>query len=146
MDFGDLDPTIESLGAAKIPSPIFNEKISAQAQYFISDDDLISISVSPGEINRIISEGRPLPAFELAGPRRDIYFDPSKLRCAIATCGGLCPGLNDIIRAIVLELYYHYGVITASKTFTAFVTGFRVLFQTTAMTSWILPLQQSPTS
>jgi len=110
MDFGDLDPTIESLGAAKIPSPIFNEKISAQAQYFISDDDLISISVSPGEINRIISEGRSLPAFELAGPRRDIYFDPSKLRCAIATCGGLCPGLNDIIRAIVLELYYHYGV------------------------------------
>jgi len=110
MDFGDLDPTIESLGEAKITSPILNEKISAQAQYFISDDDLICVSVNPGEINRIISEGRPLPAFELAGPRRDIYFDPSKLRCAIATCGGLCPGLNDIIRAIVLELYYHYGV------------------------------------
>ena len=54
MDFGDLDPTIESLGEAKIPSPILKEKISAQAQYFISDDDLICVSVKPVEINRII--------------------------------------------------------------------------------------------
>ena len=50
------------------------------------------------------------PAFEMAGPREKIYFDPSKLRCALVTCGGLCPGLNDIIRAVVLELYYGYGV------------------------------------
>jgi len=110
MDLGDLDPTIESLGEAKIPSPIMNEKISDQAQYYVSNDDLICISVKPSEITDHVSQGRPLPAFELAGPRRNIYFDPSKLRCAVATCGGLCPGLNDIIRAIVLELYYHYGV------------------------------------
>ena len=110
MDLGDLDPTIESLGEAKIPSPILIEKIAGQAQYFVSDDDLICISVRPGEITQKVLQGIPLPAFELAGPRRNIYFDPSKLRCAIATCGGLCPGLNDIIRAIVLELYYHYGV------------------------------------
>jgi 6-phosphofructokinase 1 len=110
MDLGDLDPTIESLGEAKIPSPILKEKIAGQAQYFVSDDDLICISVKPREIVQTVSQGLPLPAFELAGPRRNIYFDPSKLRCAIATCGGLCPGLNDIIRAIVLELYYHYGV------------------------------------
>jgi 6-phosphofructokinase 1 len=47
---------------------------------------------------------------ELAGPRKLIYFDPSKLRCALVTCGGLCPGLNDIIRSVVLELYFGYGV------------------------------------
>jgi len=110
MDFGDLDPTIESLGEAKIPSPILKEKIAGQAQYFVSDDDQICISVRSAEITAKLEAGVPLPAFELAGPRRDIYFDPSKLRCAIVTCGGLCPGLNDIIRAIVLELYYHYGV------------------------------------
>lgn len=110
MDLGNLNPTIESLGEAKIPSPILKEKIAGQAQYFVSDEDLICVSVRPGEIEAKIAQGEPLPAFELAGPRRDIYFDPSKLRCAIATCGGLCPGLNDIIRAIVLELYYHYGV------------------------------------
>ena len=110
MDIGNLDPAIESLGEAKIPSPILKEKIAGLPQYFVSDDDLISISVHPGEIARRVSQGLDLPSFELAGPRRNIYFDPSKLRCAIVTCGGLCPGLNDIIRAIVLELYYHYGV------------------------------------
>ncbi len=110
MDFGDFDPTIESLGEPKISSPMLQDHITPQGQYFIGDDDRICISVRPSEISSILSQGRALPAFELAGPRRHIYFDPSKLRCAIATCGGLCPGLNDIIRAIVLELYYHYGV------------------------------------
>lgn len=50
------------------------------------------------------------PSFELAGPRQNIYFDPTKTRCGIVTCGGLCPGLNDVIRAIVLQLHNSYGV------------------------------------
>ncbi len=50
------------------------------------------------------------PAFEPAGPRRKIFFDPSKTRAAIVTCGGLCPGFNDVIRSLVLELYKSYGV------------------------------------
>lgn len=61
----------------------------------------------------IMDRGLPpgeLPGFEPAGARRKIFFDPSKTRVGIVTCGGLCPGLNDVIRAIVLELYYHYGV------------------------------------
>ncbi|MDO8941728.1 MAG: ATP-dependent 6-phosphofructokinase, partial [Desulfobacterales bacterium] len=55
-------------------------------------------------------DGTLPPSYELAGPRERIYFDPSKLKCALVTCGGLCPGLNDIIRSIVLELHYGYGV------------------------------------
>ena len=47
---------------------------------------------------------------EAAGPREKIFFDPSQLACGIVTCGGLCPGLNDVIRSIVLSLYHHYGV------------------------------------
>ena len=47
--------------------------------------------------------------FEEAGPRQDLYFDPGKTKCAIVTCGGLCPGLNDVIRAIVLEAYHAYN-------------------------------------
>jgi 6-phosphofructokinase 1 len=46
----------------------------------------------------------------LAGPRRKIFFDPSKTRAGIVTCGGLCPGLNDVIRSLVRNLTYHYGV------------------------------------
>lgn len=48
--------------------------------------------------------------FEAAGPRERIYFDPAKTKAGIVTCGGLCPGLNNVIRSIFLELHYHYGV------------------------------------
>ena len=58
----------------------------------------------------MVKDGRTPLCFELAGPREKIFFDPSKLRCCLVTCGGLCPGLNDIIRSIVFELHYGYGV------------------------------------
>jgi 6-phosphofructokinase 1 len=48
----------------------------------------------------------------MAGPRDKIFFDPSQLKCGIVTCGGLCPGLNDVIRSIVMSLFYHYRVTT----------------------------------
>lgn len=48
--------------------------------------------------------------FELAGPRRNIYFEPAKTKCAIVTCGGLCPGINDVIQAIVTTSLKVYGV------------------------------------
>jgi 6-phosphofructokinase 1 len=47
--------------------------------------------------------------FELAGPREYLYFNPEKVTSAVVTCGGLCPGLNDVIRSIVMESYYRYG-------------------------------------
>ncbi len=50
--------------------------------------------------------------FEIAGPREKIYFEPKNTTCAIVTCGGLCPGINNVIRAIVMELHYHYKVST----------------------------------
>src|SRR5438309_3397312 len=48
--------------------------------------------------------------FELAGPRAKLFFDPAETRAAIVTCGGLCPGLNNVIRSLFLELHYAYGV------------------------------------
>ena len=48
--------------------------------------------------------------FELAGPREKLYFDPGKTRDGIVTCGGLCPGLNDVIYSIFLELNNAYGI------------------------------------
>jgi 6-phosphofructokinase 1 len=55
--------------------------------------------------------------FELAGPRAHLFFDPKETRAGIVTCGGLCPGLNNVIRSLYLELHYGYGV--------AEVLGFR---------------------
>ena len=48
--------------------------------------------------------------FEVAGPRAKLYFDAKQTRAGIVTCGGLCPGLNNVIRSLFLELHYGYGV------------------------------------
>ena len=105
-----IDTAIQSLGPAKISSPIQKSKSRKGKAYFVSDDDGILISIRSNDVSSILEKKEMPSTFELAGPRKYIYFDPSKLRCALVTCGGMCPGLNDIIRSIVLELYYHYGV------------------------------------
>ena len=61
--------------------------------------------------------------FELAGPRDRLFFDPAQTRAGIVTCGGLCPGLNDVIRSVFLELHYGYGV----KEVLGFRDGYRGL-------------------
>ena len=58
-----------------------------------------------------------MPSFEPGGPRRRLFFAPGATRVGIVTCGGLCPGLNDVIRGLVMELSHHYGI--------AEVIGFR---------------------
>jgi 6-phosphofructokinase 1 len=105
-----IETRIRTLGEAKIPSAMLAEEGGGIHHLFVDDDDRVMININWKIIQQMIDEGLTPPAFELAGPRRRVYFDASKLRCAIATCGGLCPGLNDIIRAIVLELHYRYGV------------------------------------
>jgi len=106
----ETDTRIPVLGEAKIPSPALNKERGKERQAFISDRERVAIDVDPSRLADMIKAGKEIPSFEMAGPREKIYFDPSKLRCALVTCGGLCPGLNDIIRSIVLELYYGYGV------------------------------------
>ncbi|NQT69691.1 MAG: ATP-dependent 6-phosphofructokinase [Desulfobacteraceae bacterium] len=110
MHYGDFDTTIPILGEAKISSPIQGGEKGAFSRSFVNDSERIIIDVKLDDLITLAEKGKDFPSFELAGPRRKIYFDPSKLRCALVTCGGLCPGLNDIIRAIVLELFYGYGV------------------------------------
>lgn len=55
--------------------------------------------------------GRP-STFEQAGPRQELFFEPSKVRAAVVTCGGLCPGLNSVIRGLTMVLWYRYGCRT----------------------------------
>ncbi|MDH3568486.1 MAG: 6-phosphofructokinase, partial [Desulfobacteraceae bacterium] len=109
MKFDGIDTTIQTLGPLKIPSPIQREE-NTLSRSFVDDTDKVVLDVKLKNLIKMVEEGKDFTAFELAGPRKEIYFDPSKLRCALVTCGGLCPGLNDIIRAIVLELFYGYGV------------------------------------
>ncbi len=105
-----MNAEIPALGAAKIPTPVQRRADGAGDTSFVSDENRIIIEVDDRQIAALLKDGQSLPCFELAGPRRQIFFDPSKLKCALVSCGGLCPGLNDIIRSIVLELHYGYGV------------------------------------
>jgi 6-phosphofructokinase 1 len=96
---------IQRLGECRIDSPITGIR-------FLENGDRVLLSSSLETVNGILNQGGKLPAFEKAGPRSKIFFDPSKLKCGIVTCGGLCPGLNDVIRAVVLSLYHNYKVKT----------------------------------
>jgi 6-phosphofructokinase 1 len=110
MDSASINNDIPSLGKAKIPSPIQNRATGANGYTFVSDNERVVLDVQELSLVQQIKQGQRPDCFELAGPRNKIFFDPSKLRCALVTCGGLCPGLNDIIRSIVLELHWGYGV------------------------------------
>ncbi len=88
---------ITRLGECSHVSPIRN---------CVSDDVQV-----PNEIQWLNGQPPVDPLlFELAGPRERLYFDPAKTRAGIVTCGGLCPGLNNVIRSLVLQLYFGYGV------------------------------------
>lgn len=110
MKYEDIETRIPTLGRASIPSPAKRDPNASINESFVADDEGVMIDVTLSGFMDDMKAGTPGPHFELAGPRENIYFDPSKLRCGIVTCGGLCPGLNDIIRAVVLELYFGYGV------------------------------------
>ncbi len=101
----DLDPdfTIENLGKCRYPSPM-------QGGGFIGDNERILFHSRYEELRPYIDTNRVPPTIELAGPRERIFFDPATIACGIVTCGGLCPGINDVIRAVTLSLYHHYGV------------------------------------
>ncbi|MFN2267071.1 MAG: ATP-dependent 6-phosphofructokinase [Desulfonatronovibrio sp.] len=98
----EFDTSIETLGPAKIKSPIPSCRFS-------DDKKLINMNINPDMLGEEENGGFNLE-FEEAGPRQKLYFDPSKTKCAIVTCGGLCPGINDVIRAIVMEAYHNYNV------------------------------------
>jgi len=110
VKYENIDTRIPTLGPARIPSPAKRDSNTRISESFVADDEGVIVDVTVSGFMDAMKTGTPGAHFEVAGPRETIYFDPSKLRCGIVTCGGLCPGLNDIIRAVVLELYFGYGV------------------------------------
>ncbi|MBN2861127.1 MAG: ATP-dependent 6-phosphofructokinase [Sphaerochaetaceae bacterium] len=106
-----FDFTIPNLGPSKIPSPI---KMSTRSDdglaNYVSEDRRILFGIDA----HVNEKGEEVPeshdTVELAGPREKIYFNPPHVHVAIATCGGICPGLNNVIRAVVRGFWYRYGV------------------------------------
>jgi len=106
-----LDFTIPVLGEAKIQSPIYMGNASGDGMAdYVSDDNVIyySTETMKDKNGKIIPKNNDV--VQLAGPRKKIYFNPIHTHAAICTCGGICPGLNNVIRAIVRCLWFRYGV------------------------------------
>jgi 6-phosphofructokinase 1 len=79
---------------------------------YTPDQARVLVDTDLERVSSVFHGGETPDSLELAGPREQIYFDPSKLKAGIVTCGGLCPGLNDVIRGLVMTLHHRYGVPT----------------------------------
>jgi 6-phosphofructokinase 1 len=105
------DLKIESLGEPKIPSPLGLGSIGGDGEVdYVRENRSVVFDTDRDTLVAAVREGREIPAFEMAGPRPNIFFDAAKVKAAIVTCGGLCPGINNVIRTLVFELYYRYAV------------------------------------
>jgi 6-phosphofructokinase 1 len=127
----ELDFTIARLGDCRIPSPM-------SGVLFTRDEERVLYHSTLEGINAWLGKGAAPPAMESAGPRQMLFFDPAKLACGIVTCGGLCPGVNDVIRAIVRSLRLHYIVKT--------VYGFRFGYEGLVQRIGHEPLELTPES
>jgi len=96
---------VSTLGSCRFLSPL-----RERGQHFVDEGSRVLLSADTRDLQAFLQKGESPPAFEPAGPRPSLFFDPSKLTCGIVTCGGICPGVNDVIRAVVLTLKYSYGV------------------------------------
>jgi 6-phosphofructokinase 1 len=101
LDTPHFDSTITQLSPARFPSPLIT--------HFSNDEEKILLDVSSEAMEKSFSGEHTPILLELAGPRERLFFEPLECRAAIVTCGGLCPGTNDVIRAIVMNLWHTYG-------------------------------------
>ena len=120
------DFTTDGLGECTIVSPL-------RATRFMDTSKRLLFRADLDELRAQVRAGVDPPAFELAGPRERIYFNPATLRCGIVTCGGLCPGLNDVVRSIVFCLHEKYGI--------AKVYGFRFGYEGLVERSALTPIE-----
>ena len=105
------DLRVVSLGPCRIDSPLKPLIESRKTTvHYVEEDDLVLFPDTASLVAASGTRADALPGFEPAGPRRQIFFDPRKMRVGIVTCGGLCPGINNVIRGLVMELSFHYGV------------------------------------
>jgi 6-phosphofructokinase 1 len=124
---------ITSLGATSIRSPLIGRR-----NHFIVDDERVLTCSLTSELEAYLARAERPPSFEQAGPRHDLFFDPGQTTVGVLTCGGLCPGLNDVIRSIVLTATYAYGIKQ--------IYGFRYGYAGLNAASKLEPMELTPSS
>jgi len=100
---------IKNLGDCNFKSPIpLSFKDSNVFANFVKDSDRIIYDAKIDFLQKYQNDLSNIPSFELAGPRKLLHFEPGTISCGIVTCGGLCPGINNIIRGVVNSMHYWY--------------------------------------
>lgn len=103
--------TIPNLGKSTKTSPIHLSKIKGDNIFnFIEDSERVLADVQLKNLNASLEKGIFPDSYERSGPRENVFFESHNVTAAIVTCGGLCPGINNVIRSLVMALHYFYGV------------------------------------
>ena len=131
-----LDLAVPALGSATIRSPLKLSTIKGDRIYnFVGEDECVLMEALATR-DCASPETETSAAFERAGPRELLFFEPGKLTAGIVTCGGLCPGMNNAIRSAALELLNHYRI--------AAVWGFRYGFAGLNPNEGVDPIRLTP--
>ncbi|MBA4388022.1 MAG: diphosphate--fructose-6-phosphate 1-phosphotransferase [Verrucomicrobia bacterium] len=117
---------IHSLGECRFDSPL-------DSRFFVDNRTGVLVDATIRSCRKC--NGNP-DALEATGPRRRIFFNPRKTHAAVVTCGGICPGLNDVIRSLSMVLWHRYGVRK--------ITGFRYGFAGITPTGRSRPIRLTP--
>ncbi len=103
------DFSIQTLGEPRFPSPMpLGETPGDGGADFVHEEGRILFHLDTARLAEDLRAGEP-PSLERAGPRPRVHFHGPDARAAVVTSGGLCPGINDVVRSIVLTLVFHYG-------------------------------------
>jgi len=113
LNLSEKELKIQDLGKADIESPLGLSSVYGDSIVnYVDDTEIILLDDNRTRLLANLANKKDIPVVEKAGPRKKIYFDPSKTRVAIVTCGGLCPGINNVIRSLVRTLCLGYDVRT----------------------------------
>jgi len=137
MNIEQKDFIVKELGEPQFKSPLELSKVDGDyLTNYVPNDERVLYNVSWNAVQKCMAENRQPITFELAGPREKIFFDPAKTKIGIVSCGGLCPGINDVIRALVMQHSYWYGIKT--------IYGFKYGFQGMVKESRLNPVVLDP--
>jgi len=105
VDLSQFDFNVETLGPCQVPSPLAGERLK-----FVEDDERIVVVSELKAISAYQETQGAVPSMETAGPRAKVFHPQYLSRAAVVTCGGLCPGLNSVIKGVVETLNQEYGI------------------------------------
>jgi 6-phosphofructokinase 1 len=130
--------SLENVRVTRLGATHFRSPLIGRRDHFVTDESRVLTCSLTSDLEAYIARAELPPSFEQAGPRHDLFFDPAQTVIGVLTCGGLCPGLNDVIRSIVMTASYAYGIKQ--------IYGFRYGYAGLNAASKLEPLELTPSS